>query len=134
MRRSPTTWPITAAKRVTGIVKLHKTLVRIIGKSGSETIRIVPGGKAARCVNADVALLVDDGKDLLSERRRMLMTEGAASSVAEGDSHERGYRCAGHRKPEDLLDHGARNGGHEARLRSTSSEPVNLADPPWTAD
>ena len=73
-----------SSKRVTGIVKLHKTLVRIIGKSGSETIRIVPGGKAVRCVNADVALLVDDGKDLLSERRRMLMTEGAASSVAEG--------------------------------------------------
>ena len=73
-----------SSKRVTGIVKLHKTLVRIIGKSRSETIRIVPGGKAVRCVNADVALLVDDGKDLLSERRRMLMTEGAASSVAEG--------------------------------------------------
>ena len=73
-----------SSERVTGIVKLHKTLVRIIGKSGSETIRIVPDGRAVRCVNVDVALLVDDGKDLLSERRRMLMTEGVSSSVAEG--------------------------------------------------
>ena len=69
---------------VSGIVQLRKTLARIISTGRSETVRIVPGGRAAGCVHADVALLVDDGEDIVSERRKILMTESASASVKEG--------------------------------------------------
>ena len=73
------------SNRVNGIVQLRKTLVRIISTGRSETIRIVPDGRAVGCVHADVALLVDDGEDIVSERRKILMTESASTSVKEGD-------------------------------------------------
>ena len=72
-------------KRVDSIIQLRKTLVRIIKMRGSETTNFISGGKdVVKCVSADVALLVDDGENIFSERRRMLMTESLSSLVTEG--------------------------------------------------
>ena len=73
------------SSRVRGILKVRKTIIRIIGMHRSDTISIMPDSKPIKCVNTDVALLVDDGKNIFSERRHMLMPESISSSVSEGD-------------------------------------------------
>ena len=69
---------------IKGILKMRKTIARIIRMRGSDTVSIIPGGGAVKCVGADVALLVDNGKNILSEERRMLMPESVSYSVREG--------------------------------------------------
>ena len=70
--------------QVKGILQLRKTIIRVIKVHGSNTIRIIPDGKTVKCVNTDVALLVDDGKNIFSEQRRMLMLESMSWSIKEG--------------------------------------------------
>ena len=70
--------------QVRGILQVRKTIIRIIRMHRSDMIRIIPDGKAVKCVSADVALLVDNGKNIFSEQRRMFMLESMSYSVKEG--------------------------------------------------
>ena len=73
------------SKRIRGILQLRKTLLRIIKIHKPDARCIIPGGRVIECVRVSVALLVDDGKRIFSERRVMLMAKNASWSVKEGD-------------------------------------------------
>ena len=68
-----------------GVLQLRKTLLKIIKIQKEETLEILPRRKTLKCVHADVVLLVDDGKNLFSERRQLLLAEDVARSFKEED-------------------------------------------------
>ena len=68
-----------------GVLQLRKTLLKIIKIQKEETLTILPRKKTLKCVRADVVLLVDDRKNLSSERRQLLLAEDVAGSFKEED-------------------------------------------------
>lgn len=70
--------------RVKQVVRLRKTLLRVL-KIGSKDSRfILNNGKTVACTNMHVSLLVDDGMTLSSEKRWILMRDSLSSFVKEG--------------------------------------------------
>ena len=66
------------------VVRLRKTLVKVlkIGKPDSRTI--LDNGKAVPCTRSLVSLLVDNGRTLSSEKRSIFIHGGIASLIKEG--------------------------------------------------
>ena len=77
--------PYHKSRRIKGILQIRKTLLRVIKIRKSDTRSILPGGKAVKCAHADVALLVDDGKRIFSEKRGILISENVLHSTKEDD-------------------------------------------------
>ena len=68
-----------------GVIQLNKTLLKILKIGNKETLQILPNGKTICCHFADVALLVDDGEKITSEKRRLFLIDAIATSFKEGD-------------------------------------------------
>ena len=72
---------------IQNVTRLQKTLLRVVRISGESPRPIeIVRNKPVEYVKVDVALLVDDGRQVTSEfRRDMLWTAGVMQSVSEGD-------------------------------------------------
>ena len=73
------------SRRIKSVLQLRKTLLRVIKIHKMDRRNILPGGRAIKCVHADVAILVDDGKRIFSEKRSVLLSEDLLHSVKEDD-------------------------------------------------
>lgn len=67
-----------------GVLQLRKTLLKILKVRGGSFLKILPKGKAVKCFSADVALLVDNGETIFSEKRTLFLIEGIVNSFKEG--------------------------------------------------
>jgi len=60
---------------VKGVIKLHKTLLRVTQISRSDSRSLLPHGRPIECVRADVVMLVYDGGTIRSEKRHVLISK-----------------------------------------------------------
>ena len=67
-----------------GVLQLRKTLLKILKIHSKSWMQILPMKESIKCYSAEVALLVDDGKTIFSEKRSIFLTEGVVNSFKEG--------------------------------------------------
>ena len=70
-------------ERVSGIIKMYKTLLRVTQIDKSDSRSLLPYEKPIECVRADVAMLVDDEGTIRSEKRHVLISKRVADSDLE---------------------------------------------------
>lgn len=70
--------------RVKQVVRLRKTLLRVLKIDKRETRNILNDGIPVACMRVQVSLLVDNGRALSSEKRWILMRSSVAEVVKEG--------------------------------------------------
>ena len=70
--------------RVKQVVRLRKTLLRVLKIGKMETRNILNDGRPVACMHVQVSLLVDNGRTLSSEKRWILMHRSVAEVVKEG--------------------------------------------------
>lgn len=68
-----------------GVLQLRKTLLKILKIRGKFRLQILPTSKNIKCSSADVALLVDDGNAIFSEKCTLFLTGDIVDSSKEGD-------------------------------------------------
>lgn len=71
--------------RVRGIIKLHKTLLRVTRIHRSESRSLLLDTKPLECVRADVVMLVRDGETIRSEERAILISKRVATLDLESE-------------------------------------------------
>lgn len=69
--------------RVRQVVRLRKTLVRVLKIGRRDSRAILNNEKAVACAHVLASLLVDNGRTLASEKRWILMRDGMSSLVKE---------------------------------------------------
>ena len=77
--------PYHTSQSIKGIIQLRKTILRVIKIHRQDERSIMPGRRGTNCIHADVALLVDDGKRIFSEKRAILISTGLSPPVKEDE-------------------------------------------------